>query len=738
MKRGLFPFKKIRNLILVVAILFLFTGSFSVIWAITLPIPDFESYFNKQIAEQSTKIYDRTGEVLLYDVRGVRQSTVSFEEIPQWVKLATIAIEDDNFYNHQGIQPSSIARAFLVNLFSGQVRQGGSTITQQVVKNSLLTKDKTITRKIKEAVLSLKLERSMAKDEILNIYLNQSPYSGNIYGVQEAARAYFKKDVKDVSLAEAAYLAAIPQAPNYYSPYGENKDKLEERKNTVLNRMLKVGFIDKETAEEAKKERVVFYEKINQGIKAPHFVFWLKEYLDKRYGKENIETNNFKIITSINWEIQQIVEELAKKYGDENEIKFGAQNNSVVVLDPKTGQILALTGSRDYFNEKIDGNFNVATAYRQPGSSFKPFVYAAAFNKGYTDKTVVFDLRTEFNTNCSPLGQPLTGGVSCYMPQNYDGRYVGPITFRDALAQSRNIPAIKVLYLAGIDNSLNLAKKMGITSLTDKNRYGLTLVLGGGEVSLLEMVGAYSVFSQDGLRHKTTGLLKVVGPQGETLEEYRDVVEEVLPTNTARLISDILSDNQARQPAYAPNSPLFIPGRQVAVKTGTTNDYKDAWIIGYTPNIVVGAWAGNNDNTSMEKRVAGTIISPLWNAVTVEILKKLPIEYFNQPVINYEPLKPVLRGFWQGGETRLVYLPTTPEQKLNKVEVLKVDVRSILYWLDKNNPLGPSPLNERDPQFRLWDYPIQKWFETNQLKNGEEITISSQVEYLDNNNEIDD
>ncbi len=735
MRRPRLFLKEISQFIIIVAVVAFLFGGFSTIWAITLPIPDFESFFNKQIAEQSTKIYDRTGEVLLYDVRGVRQSTVTFAEIPSAIKLATLAIEDAGFYQHQGVQPSSIARAFLVNLFSGGVRQGGSTITQQVVKNSLLTRDKTITRKIKEMVLSIKLEKTMTKDEILNVYLNQTPYGGNIYGVQEAVRAYVKKDSRNTTLAEAAYLAAMPRAPNYYSPYGENRDKLEERKNLVLDRMAEVGFITPEIHDQAKGEEVVFYEKINQGIKAPHFVFWLKGYLDGRYGKENIETNNFKVISTIDWELQQKVEALAKQYGDQNQEKFDAQNNSVVVIDPKTGQILALTGSRDYFNKEISGNFNVTTAHRQPGSSFKPFVYATAFNKGYTDQTVVFDLKTEFNTNCDSLGNPL-GGASdtrCYMPRNYDNQYIGPLTLREALAQSRNIPAIKVLYLAGIDNSLETARKMGITSLGSKNLYGLTLVLGGGEVSLLEMTGAYGAFSQDGIKHETTGLLKVISPQAEVLEEYKDNGVAVLPANTARLISDILSDNQARFPAYGANSPLSFPGRQVAVKTGTTNNYRDAWILGYTPSVVIGAWAGNNDNSPMQKKVAGTIISPLWHAVMVEALKNVPLETFVPPVINYSGLKPVLRGFWQGGEIRLIDLPANPNQTSNKLELLKVNAHSILYWLDKNNPLGPAPARpEADPQFRLWDYPIQKWFRTNKLKNGQEIITTNQIEYSPN------
>lgn len=697
-------------MVLTIGLLF---GAFSTLWAITLPVPDFETFFVKQIAEQSTKIYDRTGEVLLYDVRGVRRTPVKFGEIPAIMKNATLAIEDDTFYTHKGVRPDAIARAFLVNLVSGGVKQGGSTITQQVVKNSLLTRDKTVTRKIKEVVLSVKLEKSMTKDEILNIYLNQSPYGGNIYGVQEAARAYYKKDISEITLAEAAYLASIPQAPNYYSPYGNNKLALEKRKNLVLERMLGVGFITKEQYNEAKKERVVFYEKINQGIKAPHFSMWLKDQLAEKYGLDNIENNNFKVVSTIDWELQQKVEEIAKRYGEQNEKNFNAKNNAVVVIDPKTGQILALTGSRDYFNQEIDGNFNVATAYRQPGSSFKPFVYATTFNKGYTDLTTVFDLKTEFSTNCSPTSKPLTPGAVCYSPQNYDNKYVGPITFRDALAQSRNVPAVKALYLTGINDSLDTAKKLGINSLVDKKRYGLTLVLGGGEVSLLEMTGAYGVFANDGVKQKTTGILKITGPNNNTLSEYKqETGDRVLPENSARLINDILSDDVARTPAYGARSLQYFPNRQVAVKTGTTNDYRDVWVIGYTPNIVIGTWSGNNDNKSMEKKVAGQILVPMWNALMKEGLNRTPDERFIPPAVNYNGLKPILRGAWQGGYSQIN----------NGQELLNIDVHSILYWVDKNNPLGNTPSNPgNDPQFSLWEYPVQQWANIKKLSG--QVTI---------------
>ena len=381
--------RNLIRIILVVLIIGLVSGGVTTIWAISLPVPDFETFFEKQINQTSTKIYDRTGKTLLYDVRGIRRTVVPFEKIPTHVKQATLAIEDGEFYNHGGVDVTSIARAFWVNLLSGGIHQGGSTITQQVVKNSLLTQERTLTRKIKEAILAIKMEQTMAKDEILNIYLNESPYGSNIYGVQEAAKAYFKKDINEVTLAEAAYLASLPQAPGYYSPYGKNKDKLDKRKDLVLSQMVKNGFVTKSEAEKAKTEEVVFYEKINQGIKAPHFVFFVKDYLETKYGKDNIQNKGYKVITTIDWDLQQKAEELAKKYGEENETKFNAQNNGIVAIDPKTGQIWRCRFSY-YFNQEIEGNFNITTAHRQPGSSFKPIVYATAFDKGYTDKNCRF------------------------------------------------------------------------------------------------------------------------------------------------------------------------------------------------------------------------------------------------------------------------------------------------------------------------------------------------------------
>lgn len=694
-----------------------------ILWGSSLEIPSFDSFEERRVAE-STKIYARDGKTALYDIHeNVKRRLVPYGEISRFAKNATVAIEDAEFYEHRGIKPTSILRAVLVNLAGLKFSQGGSTITQQVVKNSLLTSEKKISRKLKEWVLAIKLEQVLSKDDILGIYLNEAPYGGNIYGIEEASLSFFGKNARDLNLAEAAYLAALPQAPTYYSPYGNNRARLEERKNLVLQRMLDLGFISQGEFEASGKELVEFLPQADTGIHAPHFVIFVRSYLEEKYGKETVESGGLRVITTLDFEMQKKAEEIVKKYALENKEKFNAENASLVAIDPKTGQILTMVGSRDYFDKEIDGNFNIALAHRQPGSAFKPFVYATAFKKGYAPETVLFDLETEFQTTCDPDGKPLPGEKeeNCYRPENYDHVFRGPVSLRDALAQSINIPAIKTLYLAGIADSIKTARDLGITSLSDPNRYGLTLVLGGGEVSLLEMTGAYGVFANDGVKNRYEKILRIEDKNGNVLEEWKPDQEKIIPENIARGINDILSDNKARTPAFGERSYLYIEGKTVAVKTGTTNDYRDAWIIGYTPSIAVGAWAGNNDNSPMEKKVAGFIIAPLWNAFVSEILKDSPDEKFARPEVADKNLKPVLRGFWQGNNNYFIdkisgKLATeyTPEE--TKEERVVADVHSILYWVQKENPLGPKPENPgRDPQFTLWETPVRKWAEARGL-----------------------
>lgn len=685
-----------------------------IIWVSTFKIPSLDTIEARKIG-QSTKIYDNTGKILLYDVfQNAKRTVVPFEEISENIKSATVSIEDKDFYTHSGFKPTSFIRAIVVNTLSAEYSQGGSTITQQVVKNSLLTGDKSFlggpTRKLKEIALSLKLEKVLSKNEILSMYLNENPYGGTIYGIEEASQAFFGKSSTDVTLAEAAYLAAIPQAPTRLSPYGQNKNKLDERKNLVLKEMLEDGKLTQEQYEEAASEVVAFLPKSNSGIKAPHFVMFVKDYLERKYGKDVIEQGGLRVTTTLNYELQAKAEEIALKYATINEKNFNGKNDAFVAIDPKTGGILTMVGSRDYFDKTMDGNFNVTTAHRQPGSTFKPFVYAQALIKGYTSETVLFDLKTQFSTKCPK--ENLTSENGCYSPNNYDDKFRGPMTLREALAQSINVPAVKTLYLAGIKESIALAESMGITGLGDANQYGLTLVLGGGEVSLLEMTSAYGVFATEGVRNPYVSILRVEDSTGKLLEEYKPRPTKVLDAEVARSISDILSDNVARTPLYGANSAIYFGERQVAVKTGTTNDYKDAWTIGYTPNVVVGTWAGNNDNTSMEKKVSGLIVAPMWRAFMDEVLKTIPSENFNKPQNedSYE-IKPVLRGKWQGGISSVVNNDSSVDIPYNSVqETLSGGVHSILYWLDKDNPReNTEVIPENDPQFERWEYPIRLW-----------------------------
>jgi 1A family penicillin-binding protein len=696
-------------------------GGIGLVWVVNLKIPDFGS-FQERLISQSTKIYDRTGEVVLYDIHeNVTRRLVPLESISKDIKNAIIAIEDDQFYQHHGINPSAILRAFLVDIGSGSKAQGGSTITQQLIKNSLLTQEQSLSRKIKEAILSLKIERVMSKDQILGLYLNEVPYGGTMYGIEEATQTFFRKSSNEVTLAEAAYLAAIPQAPTYYSPYGNHREQLDARKNLVLKRMRELGFITESEAKQAASEKVTFAPPEDTGIKAPHFVLWVKDYLAEKYGQDALEHQGFKVITTLDWDLQKKAEEIVKRYATENATKFNARNAGLVAIDPQSGDVLAMVGSKDYFDTEEDGNFNITLAHRQPGSSLKPFIYAAGFNKGYTPDTVLFDVETQFDTTCGPNGT----GPNCYSPKNYDGTFRGPMTLRNALAQSINIPALKMLYLVGMSDALNTLQKMGITSLTDPARYGLTLVLGGGEVSLLELTSAYGVFAADGVRNPYQSILKVEDKDGRVLEEATPHPKQVLPENTARLISDVLSDNKAREPLYGANNPINFTDREVAVKTGTTNNYRDAWVIGYTPNLVVGTWAGNNDNTEMEKRVSGLILAPLWRAFMDYALPHFPDARFPAPAPTDPDLKPVLRGVWQGSESYYVdkisgLLATeyTPEE--TKEERTAGQIHSILYYVNKSDPTGSIPVNpENDPQFDLWEAPVRRWVAANGIREGE-------------------
>jgi len=728
--RKIFKNKKLlKNLALFFASLFILLSGVLIILVFSLKIPDFHSFTNRKVVN-STQIYDRTGKILLYNLnQEVKRTDITLDQMSPNIKNATIAIEDSNFYNEGGVRISSTLRAFFSDVFHIGIGGGGSTITQQLVKNTLLTSDKSYIRKIKEWILAIKIDNSMSKDAILEAYLNEIPYGGNIYGIEAASKNYFNIDASDLDLAQAAYLASIPQSPTTLSPYGKNRDKLDERKNLVLSRMLALKIITETQYNEAKNEVVTFVPQATMGIRAPHFVFWIKDYLEQKYGSDVVDNGGLKITTTLDANLQAQAEQFVKDGALQNEKTWNASNAALVAIDPKTGQILSMVGSRGYFDTNIDGNFNVATATRQPGSSFKPFVYATAFNEGFTPDTVLFDLPTEFQTTCDAYGKALPGHSQsdCYMPQDFDGKYRGPMSLRNALAQSINIPAVKLFYLTGEENSLQTAENMGISTLGDAGQYGLTLVIGGGEVSLLDMTSAYGVFANDGIRNPYTGILEVQDLNGKILEQYQGNPQEVLPKNTALTISDILSDETAREPTFGVHSALYIPGKNVAAKTGTTNNDKDAWTIGYTPSLVVGVWAGNNDDTPM-KSGGSAVAAPIWNKFMSTALATTSNETFEKPNLNVDPnlIKPVLRGFWQGNNNFFIdkvsgLLATSNTPKETTEEKVITDVHSILYWVDKNNILGPPPANPGDdPQFEHWEIPVQNWWAKN--KNNYPIT----------------
>lgn len=700
--------KRIRPKLLWGALVLFFLGIIGVVgtvYWVSRDLPDPNRLSDRKIS-QSTKIYDRTGTQLLYEIHGDEQRTlVNLKDLPPYIKQAAIAIEDKDFYNHAGISIWGIFRGVVWQAVRGKRIQGGSTLTQQFVKNAILTSERTVTRKLKEWILSYKLEKSYTKDEILQMYLNEIPYGSTAYGVEAASQKYFGKAAKDISLAEAATLAAMTQAPSKYSPYGPNRDLLIERRNYVLDLMVQQKYITKDDADIAKGAEVKF---VSQGIniKAPHFVMYVKELLSAKYGEKTVEQGGLKIITSLDLYKQDIAEETIKKYVDGNQKKYNASNAALLSIDPKNGQILAMVGSKDYFDDKIDGQVNITLSERQPGSSLKPLVYATAFTKGYTPNTILYDVNTNFSVDPS---KP-------YEPHDYDLRERGPISMRNALDGSLNIPAVKTIYLAGINNVLSVAKDFGYTTLTDPDRYGLSLVLGGGEVKMIEHVSAYGAFAREGILHPAVAVLRVEDKDGKVLEEYKDDSgKQAMDPKVVRMLNNVLSDNNARSFVFGSQNWLNLGSRPVAAKTGTTNDYRDAWTIGFTPSVVTGVWVGNNDNSEMKKGADGSIVAaPIWHDFMQKILGNTPIEQFNPPEIPHTG-KAMLDG--EVGKPLVVKIDKisgklatefTPQDLV--VEKTYFEPHSILYYVNKDDPLGDAPKDpNQDPQFALWESRVQLW-----------------------------
>ncbi len=682
----------------------------------SLPNPD--DLFSRRII-QSTKIYDRTGQILLYDIHGEeRRTVIPWEEIPPMVKNATVAIEDANFWRHRGIDARGILRALLVDLISGDLRQGGSTITQQLVKNALVGRERSVRRKIKEALMAILLESRHPKEKILEAYLNQIPYGQNAYGIEAAAETFFGKRARELTLAESALLAALPRAPSYYSPYGQHGEELRERKRIILRRMAELGYVNDEQVRQAELEPLRFLPAA-KNIRAPHFVMYVRDELVRRYGEDEVSSAGFKVTTSLDWRLQEQAEAVVKAGAERNARLIKASNMALVAIDPRSGDILAMVGSADYFNLEAEGNFNVATALRQPGSAFKPFVYLTAFAKGYRPETVLFDVPTEFNPGCTPEGLPRPGSGmppdECYHPQNYDETFRGPVSLRQALAQSRNVPSVKLLYLAGVEDSIRTAEAVGITTLSDRSRFGLSLVLGGAEVKLLEMVGAFGALANDGAWNPPTAILKVETPDGRVLMESKPQPRLSLDPEITRIVNDILSDDAARVPVFQPRSSLYLSDRRVAAKTGTTQDFRDAWTIGYTPSLVAGVWAGNNDNTPMQQKGSGVLAAaPTWHDFMAFALDGTPPEDFPRPS-PAEGTKPVLKGLWQGEVVVAIdrisgkrATTLTPPETTD--ELAFGQAHDPLYWIDRHDPTGPPPADPTaDPQYANWDAAFQRW-----------------------------
>ncbi|MBI3343262.1 penicillin-binding protein [Candidatus Gottesmanbacteria bacterium] len=633
----------------------------------------------------ATKVYDRNGK-LLFDIFAEQNRTpVHLADIPKFVQEATIAIEDKDFYRHGGISPvGGMIRAIVASV-SGNKLQGGSTITQQLVKSALLTPERTITRKIKEIILAFWVEILYPKDKILELYLNQVPYGGTAWGIETASEKYFGKSVSKLTLAQAALLAGLPQAPTLYSPFGAHPELARAREKEVLQRMVQDRYITQDQADAAASQELTFKNEPN--IKAPHFVMYVKQELVDRFGEALVERGGLKVTTTLDLALQEYAQ--ATVAGEVKDVaRLNVTNGAALVTKPATGEILAMVGSTDYFASP-SGNFNVTTAPRQPGSSIKPINYAIGLEKRIvTPATMFLDIPTCFAT----INQPN------YCPRNYDGKFHGPVQLRMALGNSYNIPAVKMLFLNTVRDMVASASAFGLDTLKDPDRYGLSLTLGGGEVRMTDMAEAFGVFANSGIRKDLVSVLKVADKNGVLLFEHKDPnIKKDIPSQlllqgarvvspeTAFLISHILLDNNARQDAFGPRSNLFIPGHAVSVKTGTTDDLRDNWTIGFTPQVLVATWVGNNDNSQMNQALVSGVTgaAPIWNKIMKKALEgKLDI-WPKQPdgiagaqictVSGLQPPNP--EGDDKGCPTRFEYFikGTVPSQRENLKRSVAID-----------------------------------------------------------------
>lgn len=643
-----------------------FVGILFAWYAKDLPSPDKVS----RVEGLSTVVLDRNGEAV-YDIyENENRIPVAFSDMPKALKEATVAVEDKEFYKHKGLSTTGLLRA-VINIFVFHNIQGGSTLTQQLVKNALLTTEQTLPRKMKEAVLAIQIERKYSKDEILQMYLNEIPYGGTAAGIEAAASYYFDKHAKDLTVAECVVLAGLPQSPSRYSPFGDDPKAYIARTQHVLRRMREDSYITAQQETDLKKEiETVQFASGSASLNAPHFVAYIKDQLIDKFGQKTVDAGGLRVTTSLDLKLQQAAQKIVKEEIDKVK-NLKVSNGAAIVIDPRTGEILAMVGSKDYEATDASGlKFNVVTqGLRQPGSTIKPISYATAFKKGYTASTLLMDVDTKYPSGDTAKPE--------YNPKNYDGKFRGPMQLRYALGNSINTIAVKVLALVGVKDVLRTAYDMGITTLepTSENvsRFGLSLTLGGGEVKLIDITSAFGVFATGGLKQEPVSILKVEDAKGKVLFEHKTVAgKRVLPADVSYIVSSILSDNDARKDTFGTNSYLVISGKTVAVKTGTTDDKRDNWTIGYTPSVVTGVWVGNNDNTPMNQALASGITgaAPIWNRIMKEALKDKKDEPFTRPdtitemeIDSYGGGTPV-----SGGQTRKeVFIKGTEPTTLSSI-----------------------------------------------------------------------
>ncbi|OGM74130.1 hypothetical protein A3H19_03735 [Candidatus Woesebacteria bacterium RIFCSPLOWO2_12_FULL_39_9] len=673
----------------------------------------------KRNVDVSTKIYDRNG-ILLYTIYDDKNRTpVELNSIPLHVRLATLAIEDAEFYSHPGFSIRGITRAALKNWRQGELT-GGSTITQQLVKNALLSSEKTLIRKLREITLAVIVEMTYSKNEILEMYLNEVSYGGTAYGIEEAARTYFNKDVGSLTLNEAAILAGLPKSPTQYSPFGPNPQAAIDRKNEVLNLMHTNGFITQSQKEETQKEVPIFAEN-KTDIKASHFVMFVRELLEETYGKELVEKGGLNVVTTLHYNIQILAETVVKEEVDKL-AKLNVRNGAAVVISPATGEVLAMVGSKDYFDTQNDGNVNVTTSLRQPGSSIKIVNYAYALSNGYTAATIIPDTPVTF----------LIPGLPPYTPKNYEGGFRGNLTLRSAFAESRNVPAVKVLNSYGVKNMIEMGQKMGITTWNNPDNYGLSLTLGGGEVKLLDLAYAYATIANYGKKPEEKYILKITNNKGKVLEENfcgrgeASIIaityasssgstnseetskcdgNKVIDPRVAYIITDILKDNNARTPAFGTNSLLVIPNhKEVAVKTGTSNNLRDNLTLGYNQTYLVATWVGNNDNSEMARIASGvTGASPIFNKIMSSLLQTEENHDWTVPEDLVQVPICTITGTLScnGCPTRLEwFLKENAPQKACSPEWFKKD--------EENKPTEEVKNNQPEIQYHFFDQPKPK------------------------------